>query len=444
MKVRPDRQGLMELLKTRKAKVGVVGLGYVGLPLALAFNEAGFPVTGFDVDPVKVRDLEEGKSYLRHIPKERIATARGTERFDATSDFTRLGACDAVVIAVPTPLTPMREPDMTYVTKSAEAVAKTLRPGQLIVLESTTWPGTTEEVVRPLLEASGLEAGVDFHLAFSPEREDPGNTGFETRTIPKLVGGVTPECLEHAATLYEGAIERVVRVSDTRVAELAKLFENIFRGVNIALVNELKQLCHRMGLDVHEVIDAAATKPFGFMAFYPGPGLGGHCIPIDPFYLTWKARAYDFSTRFIELAGEINANMPYYVVDRTMEALSRRGRALCGAKVLVLGLAYKKNVDDVRESPSLRIIELLQAQGAHVSYHDPYVPKTHAMRHHDLRMESVPLSEERLRGSDCVLILTAHDNVDYDAVCRHAPLVIDTRNATKNWRVGAYADIVPA
>lgn len=431
--IRTDAADLMGRIERRTARIGVVGLGYVGLPLALTFGERGFPVVGFDVDRSKIDRLAADESYLRHIPATRIREVRADERFEATTEFDRLTSCDAILLCVPTPLNAAREPDLSYVVNTAEAVAKRLRPGQLVVLESTTYPGTTDEVVRPILERGGLKAGRDFFLAFSPEREDPGNPRFDTRSIPKVVGGHTPQCLAHATKLYESAIVRVVPVSSTRVAELSKLFENIFRCVNIALVNELKQLCHRMDIDVHEVIDASATKPFGFMAFHPGPGLGGHCIPIDPFYLSWKAREYDFSTRFIELAGEINGNMPYYVVQRTMEALNGQGKAMKGARILVLGLAYKKNVDDVRESPSFRVIELLQKQGAQVSYHDPWVARTHRMRHHDLQMESVPLTEETLSDVDCALILTDHDDVDYERLARLVPLVVDTRNVARKW-----------
>lgn len=426
--IRKDVAELMTRIESKRARVGVVGLGYVGLPLALSFREGGFGVLGFDVDPAKIRSLEEGQSYLRHIPASRIEKSQEESRFVPTGDFERLSECDAILLCVPTPLNHSREPDLSYVVSTANELAKRLRPGQLVVLESTTYPGTTNEVLRPILEQGGLKAGRDFFLAFSPEREDPGNPHFATQNIPKVVGGHTPLCLAHAKKLYESAIETVVPVSSTQVAELSKLFENIFRCVNIALVNELKQLCHRMELDVHEVIEASATKPFGFMAFRPGPGLGGHCIPIDPFYLAWKAREYDFSTRFIELAGEINGNMPYYVVSRVMEALNSRGKALKSAKVLALGLAYKKNVDDVRESPSFRVIELLQKHGAEVSYHDPWIARTHRMRHHDLQMESVPLTDENLAKIDCAVILTDHDLVDYESLLRRVPLVVDTRN----------------
>ena len=436
------RPTLMQLLERREATVGVVGLGYVGLPLALTFAEAGFPVLGVDVDASKVRRLEADESYLRTVSPERVREVRARRRTEFSADLSRLSTADVVAICVPTPLTVEREPDMSFVESSSRAVAASLRPGQLVVLESSTWPGTTREVVRPILEATGLKAGVDFFLAFSPEREDPGNPSFDTRTIPKLVGGYTPACLAHARVLYEGALEKVVTVSSMEVAELAKLQENIFRSVNIALVNELKQLCHRMGLDVFEVVDAAATKPFGFMPFYPGPGLGGHCIPIDPFYLTWKARQYDFSTRFIELAGEINTNMPYYVVHRALEAMSRRGMAMRGATVLLVGLAYKKNIDDVRESPSFKVAELLQKEGATVRYHDPYVPKTHRMRHHDLQLQSCELTDEALSDVSCALVLTDHDGVDYERLVSRVPVVVDTRNALRELK--GRGNVVPA
>ncbi|MFZ5470432.1 MAG: nucleotide sugar dehydrogenase [Myxococcota bacterium] len=429
MRVMPNT--LLDRIRTREAKVGIVGLGYVGLPLGLTFAEAGFPVTGIDLDARKLAALGRGESYLRHISAERVARAQKEKRFSATSTFARAGELDCVVICVPTPLTAAREPDLSFIEKSGQALAPHVRKGQLYVLESTTYPGTTEEVLRPLLEGNGLRVGRDFHLAFSPEREDPGNGKFDTRTIPKVVGGCTPSCLEAAQTLYGAALAQVVPVSSTRVAELAKLLENIFRCVNIALVNELKMLCDRMGIDVWEVIHAASTKPFGFMPFHPGPGLGGHCIPIDPFYLTWKARSFDFQTKFIELAGEVNAQMPLYVVQRTMEALNTHKKALHGAKLLVLGVAYKKDVDDMRESPSLKVIRLLEERGAGVDYHDPYVPELMA-GHGILRpMRSVSLGAEPLSHYDAVLILTDHSGIDYAEVASHARLVIDTRNATR-------------
>ena len=429
----PTPDDLKQRLASEQAIVGVIGLGYVGLPLGLTMAEAGKRVVGFDVDGAKIDKLRAGESYIRHIDRERIAALAG--RFRPTTDFAELARCDAIVICVPTPLTEGREPDLSYVSGTAETIARHLRRGQLVVLESTTYPGTTEEVVLPVLQRNGLRVGHDFHLAFSPEREDPGNPSFHTRTIPKLVGGVTRECGELARALYESFLERVVVVSDARVAEAAKLLENIYRSINIALVNELKMLFERMGIDVWEVIEAAATKPFGFTPFYPGPGLGGHCIPIDPFYLTWKARHYDFSTRFIELAGEVNTGMPYWVVERVVEALSERGCAIKGARVLVLGVAYKKDVDDLRESPSLKVIEILESRGAEVSYHDPYVPSLRArrLRHYEtFDLDSVELTEGSLSEADCVLIATDHTAYDYDWIVRTARCVVDTRNATRH------------
>jgi UDP-N-acetyl-D-glucosamine dehydrogenase len=433
----PQGRRLLSRLADRSARVAVIGLGYVGLPLALTFaRRAGLAATGIDVDPDKPRLLAAGRSYLKTVDAAAIAEAVRGGRLEATTDFACAAACDAVVICVPTPLTRAREPDLGYVERTGEALAPFVRPGQAIVLESTSYPGTTEEVLLPILErGSGLRAGRDFFLAFSPEREDPGSS-VATHTVPKIVGGYTPACLEAALALYGVAFERVVPVSSTRVAEMTKLLENVFRSVNIALVNELKVLCHRMGLDVNEVIDAASTKPFGYMPFQPGPGLGGHCIPIDPFYLTWKARQYEFQTRFIELAGEVNTEMPRYVVGRTMEALNERGRALRDARILVLGIAYKKDVDDLRESPAVRLIELLQERGAQVVYHDPYVPRVPQMRQHHLDMVSVPLTDEALEGADAVLVATDHSAVDYARVVEHARLVVDTRNACRAVRVG--------
>jgi UDP-N-acetyl-D-glucosamine dehydrogenase len=422
--------GLLEKIRSRDARVGVVGLGYVGLPLSLAFARAGFRVLGFDVDPEKIRKIAAGESYIRHIDAAGIREAKSSGRFEATTDFGRAGEADCLVICVPTPLTAAREPDLSYIVGTGESLAPHLRAGQLVVLESTTYPGTTEECLQPILEKSGLKAGVDFHLAFSPEREDPGNPSFRTAQIPKVVGGLTPACLAVAQALYGAAIERIVPVSSTRAAEMTKLLENIYRSVNIALVNELKMLCHRMDIDVFEVIDAAATKPFGFQAFYPGPGLGGHCIPIDPFYLTWKAREYGFSTRFIELAGEINTAMPLYVVQRTMDALNEQGKALKGSRILVMGIAYKRDVDDMRESPSIHIIELLQARGGDVAYHDPYVPAVPKMRAHKLDLKSVPFTPAELARYDAAVIVTDHSSVDYQALVDAVPLVIDARRAT--------------
>ena len=430
---------LLDRILAKDAVVGICGLGYVGLPLALTFGEKGFPVIGFDIDKRKIEAIEKGESYIKHIAAERIARATRSEKpFTVTMDFRRAAKADALILCVPTPLNANREPDMTYIENTARAIGPYVHSGQLVVLESSTYPGTTEEVVKPIVEKlSGLRAGIDFFLAFSPEREDPGNPHFNTATIPKVVGGHTTQCTEVACALYASAITRVVPVKGTREAELTKLLENIFRCVNIALVNEMKLLCERMNIDLWEVIEAAKTKPFGFMPFYPGPGLGGHCIPIDPYYLTWKAREFEFNTRFIELAGEINWQMPHHVVDRTMDALNEQGKALKGARVLILGLAYKKNIDDLRESPSIRLIELFREKGAHVSYHDPYCPKMKEMRHQPkymLEMESVPL--ETAKDADVVVIATDHECIDYEQLVRDATLVIDTRNATKNVTFG--------
>ncbi|NQU76996.1 MAG: nucleotide sugar dehydrogenase [Planctomycetes bacterium] len=427
---------LLEKIAGKKALVGVVGLGYVGLPLVREFTRSGVKVMGFDIDPEKVRSLMAGRSYIEHIPAKTIRAMLAGRLFTATTDFKRLSRPDAILIAVPTPLTKMREPDTTYVEATARAIARVLRKGQLIVLESTTYPGTTREVMLPILETSGLKVGKDFFLAYSPEREDPGRTDYTTKTIPKVVGGYDDDSLAAAVAIYETALDTVVPVSSCEAAEACKILENTYRCVNIALVNELKMLFDRMGIDIWSVIHAAATKPFGFQPFYPGPGLGGHCIPIDPFYLSWKAKQYGMTTRFIELAGEINVRMPEFVLHKTIEALNQGGMALKGAKVLVLGLAYKKDVDDVRESPSLELIELLKAHGANVDYNDPHVPRTHKMREHNLKMRSVPLTSANLRKYDAVLISTDHSAYDYAFIVRHAKLVIDTRNATAGVRVG--------
>ncbi|NLF32735.1 MAG: nucleotide sugar dehydrogenase [Planctomycetes bacterium] len=425
---------LLAKIQSKKALVGVVGLGYVGLPLVREFTRAGMKVLGFDVDPVKVKALMAGRSYIEHIPASTIKEMLKGKRFTATTDPKQLAKADAILIAVPTPLTKMREPDMTYVESTARTIAKVLRKGQLIVLESTTYPGTTREVMLPILAESGLKVGKDFFLAYSPEREDPGRTDYTTRTIPKVVGGYDAASLAAATAVYATALDTIVPVDSCEAAEASKILENTYRCVNIALVNELKQLFDRMGIDVWEVIKAASTKPFGFQAFYPGPGLGGHCIPIDPFYLSWKAKQYDMTTRFIELAGEINVGMPEWVVSKVMDALNDRGMALKGSKVLVLGLAYKKDVDDVRESPSLELIELLKHKGAKVAYNDPHVPRTHRMREYDLKMTSVPLTAANLRKYDVVLISTDHSAYDYDFIVKNAPLVVDTRNATAKVR----------
>lgn len=425
-------QELISKIENRSAKIGIVGLGYVGLPLILRFCEEGFKVTGFDVDPRKIENLNQGRSYIKHIPSETISRFSTGGIFHATLDMSQLKSVDAIIICVPTPLTDKREPDMRYVEGTAQEIAKWLRKGHLISLESTTYPGTTDELLLPLFQQKGLIVGEDFFLVFSPEREDPANPQFHTRTIPKVVGGVTQRCLNAGTALYSKIIEKVVPVSSTRAAEATKLLENIYRSINIAMVNELKMLFDRMGIDVWEVIEAAKTKPFGFQPFYPGPGLGGHCIPIDPFYLTWKAREYDFQTRFIELAGEINTFMPYYVVQKIMDALNEHRKAISGSKILILGAAYKKDVDDMRESPSLHIIELLMQKGALVDYNDPYVPKLPEMRKHKLEMESVELSEEMLGKYDAVIIATDHTNYDYKWIVKHANLVVDTRNAAKD------------
>jgi len=432
-----------EYFKGTQLKVGVIGCGYVGLPLGLRFAEAGHRVKGFDTDPNKVSKLNDGQTYIGHIPSTKIQQYVQSKHFSATNDFSCLSEMDAVVICVPTPLDQRREPDLSYVEQTARSIHPHLQRGQLIVLESTTYPGTTEELVLPILEQSGLRCPIahgpdaehvatDFFLAFSPEREDPGNKQYGLAQIPKVVGGVNPPSGRAAVSLYGQIVARVIPVSTTRAAEMTKLLENIFRCVNIALVNELKQLALRMGMDIWEVIDAAATKPFGFMPFYPGPGLGGHCIPVDPYYLSWKAREYDFSTRFIELAGEVNTAMPYNVVEAIGNALNDRQKALKGSRILALGVAYKKDVDDLRESPTLKIMQLLIEHGARVEYNDPYFPQLHKMRHYDYsQMRSVELTPSNLGTFDCVVIATDHTSYDYQAIVEASPLVVDTRNATR-------------
>lgn len=421
---------LIEKIKSKNAKIGVIGLGYVGLPLIIEFCKAGFHVTGFDIDDKKVEQLKQGKSYIKHIDSSRITLH--ASRFTPTTDFSRLSDMDCIIICVPTPLNKNREPDMSYVFGTTETITRYLKKGQLIVLESTTYPGTTDEDMRDILEKTGLKAGSDFYLAFSPEREDPNRQDFTTSTIPKVVGGFSDNCLKVAVALYDTIVVKTVAVSSTRAAEATKLLENIYRSVNIALVNELKMLFDRMGIDIWEVIEAAKTKPFGFEAFYPGPGLGGHCIPIDPFYLTWKAREYDVTTKFIELAGEINSNMPYYVVQKAVDALNDRGKSIRGAKVLVLGLAYKKDVDDARESPSLKLIELLKEKCAEVDYNDPFLPCFPKTRKHKFGKDSVPLTAENLSGYDCVIIATDHSEYDPEFIVKHSQIVVDTRNLIKN------------
>lgn len=431
------KDGLLTKIENRDAEIGVIGLGYVGLPLACEFVKAGFHVTGFDLDAEKIKKLKAGRSYITYIPSREIAGFLGSpgragrQGLEPTTDFSRLAAMDCIIICVPTPLNEYRQPDLSYVLNTAGTIAGNLRKGRLIVLESTTYPGTTDEDLRAVLETTGLVAGRDFHLAFSPERTDPNNPVFSIADIPKVVGGLTPGCLKIACALYGCITERTVPVSSTKTAEAAKLLENIFRSVNVAMVNEMKMLFDRMGIDVWEVIEAASTKPFGFTPFYPGPGLGGHCIPIDPFYLTWKAREFDFSTRFIELAGEINSYMPYYVVHRTVEALNERAKSIRGAKILIMGLAYKKDVDDMRESPSLKLIELYGKKGAVVDYNDPFIPETPKLRRYDLKMRSVKLTAKAVSGYDAVVIATDHSVYDYKFLHRHARLIVDTRNALK-------------
>ncbi|HEX2865976.1 MAG TPA: nucleotide sugar dehydrogenase [Ignavibacteriales bacterium] len=456
---------LIDKINNQSAIVGVIGLGYVGLPLSLEFAIKGFNVIGFDLDAKKITSLLEKKSYIKHISEEKIKQAAATGRFTSTTDFSRLREPDAIIICVPTPLNEHREPDMSYVINTAETVARYLREGQLVVLESTTYPGTTDEILlpmferivkKPALEVAGLSSeesskeeslkeessaegfsageltmkvGEDFFLAFSPEREDPNNANYTTSTIPKVVGGVTPKCLEAAEALYGHVIEKTVPVSSTRVAEAAKLLENIYRSVNIALVNELKLVFNKMNIDVWEVISAASTKPFGFQPFYPGPGLGGHCIPIDPFYLTWKARENDINTRFIELAGEVNTSMPYYVVEKAFEALNMQKKSLNGSRILILGAAYKKDIDDTRESPSLKLIEIFREKGALVDYSDPFMPKLPRTRKYNFDMVSVELTPECLAGYDLVVLSTDHSDFDYNMIIQSASLILDTRNA---------------
>lgn len=423
-----------ESVDTRTIKIGVIGLGYVGLPLVNAFTSKGFQTAGFDVDAEKVEMLLAGKSYLKHIPESAITEINGTGLFEPTTDFDKLGTTDVIIICVPTPLTAHREPDLQYIVTTAETIRLRLRKGHLVTLESTTYPGTSDEVLLPILEQSGLVCGRDFYLAYSPEREDPGNASFSTGTIPKVVGGHTPEACELATYLFRQVVIDAVPVSSTRTAEAVKLTENIFRSVNIALVNELKMIYSRMGIDIWEVIEAAKTKPFGYMPFYPGPGLGGHCIPIDPFYLTWKAHEYDCPTRFIEIAGEINTSMPFYVVQEMMNALNERGKALKNSRILMIGMAYKRDVGDYRESPSLKLFEILSEKAAAVDFHDPYIPVLGTTRDHPhlAGLRSIELTPDTIRSYDVVLIATDHSCIDYADIVRHAALVVDTRNATRD------------
>lgn len=456
-----ESSSLLEKIEAKKAKVGIIGLGYVGLPLGLEFALKGFEVIGFDVDNRKIKAIEKGETYIKHINAVKIKEAVNSNKFSATTDFARLPEVDAIIICVPTPLDEHREPDMTYIVNTAKEIQKYLRKGQLVSLESTTYPGTTDEILltmfeqAPLVQAknkmyqtatanlsqsdiennmplnsnvAAFKVGTDFYLAFSPEREDPNNPKYSTATIPKVVGGVTPKCVKIACALYNHVIVKTVPVSSTRAAEATKLLENIYRCVNIALVNELKMVFDRMDIDIWEVIEAAKTKPFGFNAFYPGPGLGGHCIPIDPFYLTWKAREYDINTKFIELAGEINTYQPYYVVERTIEALNKTKKSLSGSKVLILGAAYKKDIDDMRESPSLKLIEIFRSKGAEVSYNDPYVTKLPKTRKYDFDMQSVDITEDNLKSYDVVVLSTDHTSYDYNYIAQNSKLIVDSRN----------------
>lgn len=420
------KQSAVEKFKTKQAVIGIVGLGYVGLPLMLRFNSIGFKVLGIDIDQGKIDKLNVGESYIEHIPSCAIKKALSSG-FESTADFSRSSECDALILCVPTPLNKYREPDMSYVTNTSDAIKPFLREGQIVSLESTTYPGTTEEELLPRVEEGGLKVGKDIFLVYSPEREDPGNPDFETRTIPKVIGGHTESCLEVGIALYEQAIDKVVSVSSTKAAEMTKLLENIHRAVNIGLVNEMKVVADRMGIDIFEVVDAAATKPFGFTAYYPGPGLGGHCIPIDPFYLTWKAREYGLHTRFIELSGEVNQAMPEYVVSKLVDGLNDSGKPLKGSKVLVLGIAYKKNVDDMRESPSVEIMELLEAKGCAVAYSDPHVPVFPIMREHNFNLSSEKLTAENVASFDAIILATDHEKFDYELIAKHGRLIVDSR-----------------
>ncbi|KGM27586.1 nucleotide sugar dehydrogenase [Photorhabdus luminescens] len=417
---------LTEKFDNKTATIAIVGLGYVGLPLMLRYNDIGFKVIGFDIDKEKTDKLNYGQSYIEHIPATKISHAIKTG-FEATTDFTKIAQCDAIILCVPTPLNKYREPDISFVINTTDRVKPYLRAGQVLSLESTTYPGTTEEELLPRVEESGLKVGEDIFLVYSPEREDPGNPDFETRTIPKVIGGHTENCLKAGIAVYQHAIDQVVPVSSTKAAEMTKLLENIHRAVNIGLVNEMKLVADKMGIDIHEVIRAAATKPFGFVPYYPGPGLGGHCIPIDPFYLTWKAREYGINTRFIELSGEVNSSMPDYVVNKTVLALNKANKSINGSRILILGIAYKKNVDDMRESPSVHIMEKLSALGANIEYADPHVPLFPKMREHHFNLISHPLTENSLKDFDCVILATDHDKFDYELIINNAKLVVDTR-----------------
>ncbi len=420
------QQTLIRKFERKNARIGVFGLGYVGLPLSLRFAEEGFTAVGFDIDSMKIKKLMAGESYIEHIASARIKKAR-KQGFTATADFSQAKQCDALIICVPTPLNKYREPDLSYVTRTMDAIAPYLRKGQIVSLESTTYPGTTDEEIVPRIRARGFKIGREVYVVHSPEREDPGNPNFNTKTIPKICGGITRRCQEVGLALYRGVIDKVVPVADAKTAELTKLLENIHRAVNIGLVNEMKMVADKMGIDIHEVIRAASTKPFGFTPYFPGPGIGGHCIPIDPFYLTWKAREFGINTRFIELSGEVNSGMPDWVVGKITHGLNQHQKSLNGSKVLVLGISYKKNVDDMRESPAVAIMEILRAKGAKVSYTDPHVPVFPKMREHKFDLRSVPLTVENIRKADCVLVATNHDKFDYRMILKRAKLIVDTR-----------------
>ncbi len=422
-------ESIIRKIEKRDAKVGIIGLGYVGLPLALEFSKAGFSVTGIDLDESKIESIRKGKSYIQDATDEEIANATSNGRLEATTDFSTLQRLDSVSICVPTPLRKTKDPDISYILSAADEIKKYIHRGQLVVLESTTYPGTTEEIILPALEESGLKVGVDFFLAFSPERIDPGNKVYHTRNTPKIIGGVTDNCTRIASTLYSQAVDKIVPMSSTKAAEMVKLLENTFRSVNIGLVNEIAIICNKLGMDVWEIIDAAATKPFGFMPFYPGPGLGGHCIPIDPLYLSWKLKMLNYNARFIELASEVNTNMPYYVVNKIFDALNSHRKSINGSKILILGVAYKKDIGDVRESPALDVIKLLKDKGGVISYHDPYIPYLHE---ENMNLSSVDLRNySNLRDYDCTVIIANHSSYDYRKIVEHSNIVVDTRNATK-------------
>jgi len=427
------KEKVIQKIETKEAIIGIIGLGYVGLPLIIRFGEEEFKVVGFDIDKSKTEKLNKGESYIKHIHSEKIKKLVDEGKFQATSDYSRLQEVDCILVCVPTPLNEKKEPNLSYIEKTSDEIARYLKKYQLIALESTTYPGTTKEILLPKFEQKGLKVGRDFFLVFSPERENPGDKKYNTKNIPKLVGGITRECTLAGKVLYGKIVDQVIAVSSTEVAEFTKLLENIFRSVNIALVNELKILADKMGVDIWEVIEAASTKPFGFMPFYPGPGLGGHCIPIDPFYLSWKAREFDFNTHFIELAGEVNTNMPNYVISKITDALNNHEKCIKNSKILILGIAYKKDTDDTRESPGVEVINLLLSKGAKVDYNDPYIPSFSGMRHYKhLSKKSIKLSEEVVEKYDCTVIITNHSEYDYEWIVKNSKLVVDTRNATKN------------